>query len=284
MGFTALELHIDEGGPSAEALYDVHSAIHAMRMTADPDFTDRSWRATLPGDEITPRELNKFRGDISDLLWMSVAKQILPRDAENYDLRTCRVGDRIYSTVFIDLFPKDIKPFTVLFQRTLAARIPWRMSFLIESEGLATLRFKGMLSSVLAFSSSENRLISDATNLLKYVAVNTDDAVVRLRVAMSTWAPEGKERLLRRRTSELAKAIEGWGTCEVSEVCGDAFAGVVSTMLGVTTNSAAVPSVAPLSDVVYMLPITRPASQWRQGALMYRSSDGKPWPFQPGSR
>ena len=32
-----------------------------------------------------------------------------------------------------------------------------------------------------------------------------------------------------------------------------------------------------------MLPFTRPASAWEYGALLLRSPDGKPWPYQPGS-
>jgi len=262
---------------------DVHSAVHAMRMSCDPNFTDKTWRASLPGDPLAVREVKGFEGDISDLLWPSLAKQIMPRDAENLDLRTTRIGDIIYSCVYVDLFPKDIKTFITLFNRTLAARIPWRISFFIESEGLSTIKLKSALSAILSFSSAQNRLISDAGNLLRYIQVNTDDAVVRLRVAAMTWADDGDIPLLRIRTSELAKAIQGWGTCEVSEVSGDPFAGVVSTMLGVSTNSVATPSVAPLSDVVYMLPITRPASPWDKGALLFRTPDGKPWPYQPGS-
>jgi len=273
--FNALSLYVE--------LLESHDAVYAMRMSVDPDFTDRSWRATLPGDKISVREIDQFKNDASELLWPSLARQILPRDAENLDLRTARIGDRIYSTVFIDLFPKDIKPFVSLFSRALAAHIPWRISFLMESEGLETLRLKGMLSSILSFSSAQNRLISDANNLLKYLKINSDHTIVRLRVTAVTWAPEGNLSLLRSRASELAKVIQGWGTTDVSEVSGDAFAGAVSSMLGVTTNSVATPSVAPLSDVVYMLPITRPASPWEHGALLFRSPDGKLWPFQPGS-
>ena len=54
-------------------------------------------------------------------------------------------------------------------------------------------------------------------------------------------------------------------------------------MLGVTAQSEANAAAAPLRDVVYMLPLTRPASLWKKGAILYRSPDGKPWPFQPGS-
>ena len=89
--------------------------------------------------------------------------------------------------------------------------------------------------------------------------------------------------MLRRRSSELVKAIQGWGSTDVSEICGDPFAGFVASMLATTTNSPAVATVAPLSQVITMLPITRPASPWQTGALLYRSPDGKPWPFQPGS-
>ena len=67
---------------------------------------------------------------------------------------------------------------------------------------------------------------------MDYINLNTDDAVVRLRVSATTWAPEGDIRLLRARASMLAKAIEGWGSCDVSEICGDPYQGVVSTMMG----------------------------------------------------
>lgn len=264
-------------------LLEVHEAVYEIRRMVDPEFTDISWRPVLPGDKIPLKDYENASGDISDVLWPNLARQIFPRDAENIDLRTARMGDKIYSAVFIDLFPKEIKTFISLFSRTLAARIPWRISFFIESGGVSTLRMKGLLTSILAFSSAQNRLISDSVNLLNYVHLNTDDPVVRLRVAAVTWAPENDLSLLRTRTSELAKAIEGWGSCDVSEMCGDPFGGVASSLLGFTSDNMATPSVAPLSDVIYMLPITRPASPWKTGALLFRTPDGKPWPFQPGS-
>jgi len=181
------------------------------------------------------------------------------------------------------LFPQEVKTFNHLFSRVLYSGIPWRISFLIESSALNTLRFKSMIASILSFASSTNKLIADATDMLHYVEVNTDDAVVKLRVALSTWAPKEDLKLLRIRTAELARAVEGWGTCEISQVCGDAFAGAVSSMLAVTTNSVATAAVAPLKEVVYMLPFTRPASPWEYGAVLFRTPDGKPWPYQPGS-
>jgi intracellular multiplication protein IcmB len=265
------------------SVLEVHDAVHAMRVTADPEFTDREWKAVLPGDKVTVKELKNSSGELSDLLWPSLAKQILPRDAERLDLRTVRLGDRIYSTVYVDLFPKDVLPFVRLFSKTIQSSMPWRMSFLMESNGLGYSNVRSILASVLTVTSAQNRLISDSLKLLSYVNLNSDDAVVRLRVSATTWANDGDLAKLRSRTSLLARAIEGWGSCDVSEISGDAFEGVASTMLGVTSKSPAQATLAPLSDVLHMLPLYRPSSPWNSGAMLFRSPDGKLWPYQPGS-
>lgn len=264
-------------------LLDIHPAVYAMRYAADPNYTSKEWRAVLPGDKIPVHEARPLAGELSGLMYPPLARQIMPRDAVNLDLRTTRVGDRIYTPLFINLFPQEIKTFIALFARTLPTRVPWRMSFLIESGGLSTLNFKSMMSAILSFTSAQNGLVHDSVKLLRDIETNTDDAVVKLQVSLATWAPEGNIRLLRTRSAELAKAVEGWGSCGVSEVSGDVFAGFASSLLGFNATSIATPAVAPLSDVVFMLPFTRPASAWEYGALLLRSPDGKPWPYQPGS-
>ena len=265
------------------SVLEVHDAVHEIRKSIDPDFTDRFWKPSLPGDEIVIKEPKQEMGNVSDILWPSLARQIIPRDAVNMDLRTCRVGDRIYSCVFVDLFPKDLQRFSDLLLRIIPMHIPWRISFLMDGNGLESIKLKSSLASVLSWTSAQNRLINDAVNLLKYIQLHSDNAVIKLRVALSTWAPEGNLRLLRTRASQLAKVVEGWGSCDVSEVSGDAFAGMISTALGVSSSSIATASIAPLSDALYMLPFFRPSSPWKQGAIMFRSTDGKPWPYQPGS-
>lgn len=264
-------------------LLDAHNAAYAVRMSCDPEFTSKDWKAVLPGDKVPVREVGDVAGPLSGLMWPPLARQIFPRDAEVVDLRTLRAGDRIYTPLSIDLFPQEIKPFAQLMARTLPTYVPWRISFLIESGGLSAMGFKSMMAAILSWTSAQNALLHDATQMLRQIETNTDDAVVRLQVSLATWAPEGNIRLLRTRAAELAKAVEGWGTCEVSEVSGDVFAGYASSLLGFSATSVATPSVAPLSDVVYMLPFARPASAWRYGAVLFRSPDGKPWPFQPGS-
>ncbi len=262
----------------------VHEALRQVRMSIDALFTDKHWSPCLPGDKIPERASDRFPYDISNVMYPTLADQLFVRDGERMDLRTVRIGDLIYSSVFIYLFPKEVQSFTALLRRTLPTHIPWRISFLIESKGLTSAtNFKKLVTAILAFSSNQNRLLHDSIVQLQEMELNSEDAVVRLRVAASTWAPADEPRVLRTRIAQLAKAIQGWGTCDVTELSGDPFSGAVSSMLAVYGNSDAPPSLAPLSDVVTMLPFTRPASQWRVGAILFRSPDGKPWPYHPGS-
>lgn len=265
-------------------LLDVHTALKEMRNSVDSDFTSQDWRPVLPGDKIPIRNIqDETRRDLSEIAWPPLVPQIIPRDGENINLRTCRIGDKIYATHFIDLFPQDIKPFYELFRKTLQSRFPWRASFMFESDGIRTLGIKPILASFLSFASSVNPLITDAAELLKEISTRTDYAVVKFRVCISTWANLGEESILRARAAELSKAVQGWGSCEVGEISGDPYEATLCTALGLSTNSVATPSVAPINQVCYMLPFTRPASPWVTGATLLRSPDGKPWPYQPGS-
>jgi intracellular multiplication protein IcmB len=264
-------------------ILEVHEASYAIRQLADPNFTDPNWQACLPGDKVPLKHYEKSQTHISDVLWPSLARQLLPREAENLDLRTVQFGDQIYSCVFVDLLPKTLQPFSALLQRTLSSRIPWRISFLTESDALDTLKFKSMLATVLSFSSEENRLLSDANNLLHYIGLNSDEAIVQLKLIACTWAPEGQLDILRTRTAILARAIQNWGMSDVSEISGDPFEGLIATLPAVSSKSIATPTVLPASEMTYLLPIARPTSPWKEGAQLFRTPDGKPWPFQPGS-
>lgn len=264
-------------------LMDVHDACRAIRLSVDPEYTDINWRPYLPGDKLPVRKTKHFAGDVSDIFWPPLPPQLIPRDGENLSLRTARIGDRIFAATFIDLFPKELAPFGTLFGRISNTQVPWRISFLIESDGKRALGLKPTIAAILSFAHAFNRLIANSADLLEYLRVNTDDAIVQLRVSAATWVKVGEEKQLRNRAAELAKAIQGWGYCETSEVSGDAYGGVLSSALGLSCESHAIPAVAPLSDVTYLLPINRPASPWQSGAVLFRSPDGKPWPYQPGS-
>ncbi|WP_235602948.1 hypothetical protein [Piscirickettsia litoralis] len=69
-------------------------------------------------------------------MWPPLSAQVNPREGENIDIKVARVGDMIYAPLYIDLFPKDIRPFYDLFRRAVFADLPWRLSFYISDNGL----------------------------------------------------------------------------------------------------------------------------------------------------
>ncbi len=264
-------------------ILDIHQACHAIRTSVDKEFTDLDWRAFLPGDKVPARVAKNFPMGASNLLWPPLPKQLIPRDGENINLRTTRIGDHNYASVYIDLFPQNVQAFVQFFRRILSTNIPWRLSFHIESNGLTGLGLKPIIASILNFASNDNKLINAASDYLKYLEGNTDEAIVQLKACATTWADATEPKLIRTRLSELSKALQGWGSMDTSEVCGDPYQGAMSSALGLSMYSVARASIAPLSEVTYMFPLTRPASPWNEGAVLFRSPDGKPWPYQPGS-
>ena len=265
------------------SLSDVHSAGHAMRVGADPEFTDDSWKPIVPGDKYTAKEPSGGLHDIADISWPPLSRQFIPRDGSNLNLRTAQLGDRLYATIYVDLFPYEVQAFSRFFSRIIQANTPWRLSFMLDSSGVQGHKFRQLASSILGFTSAQNRLISKSLRMLSYINTTGNDAIVRLHLSATTWAPVGEEGLLRIRASLLAKAVESWGSCHVSEVSGDPFAGMMSTTLGLSAKTIAPAALAPLSSALYILPWFRPSSPWKNGAVLLRSPDGKLWPYQPGS-
>ncbi len=280
---TALLRDLQQAQLAAQVL-EVHAAAYEMRMSVDPDFTDENWRACLPGDKIPVRDMPGESSDISGAFWPRLNGLLIPRLGKLLNLKTVEVGDRLYAPMYIHLHPSEIQPFQQLFIRVADAKMPWRISFLIESGGLAMLAFKDFITALFGFTHGDNRLIKDAINEIRHLQSRHDELDVRLRVDFATWSAAGEPRLLAERAARLARAVQGWGGAEVREVSGDAYQGFISSTLALSLNSVATPACAILSEVTAMLPLHRPASPWLEGgAVLYRTLDGKIWCYQPNS-
>ncbi|MDH0342011.1 hypothetical protein [Chromobacterium haemolyticum] len=268
---------------AAEVL-EVHDAIYEQRMSVDPDFTDESWRPRVVGDKIPVREARRDPKDMSGAFWPRLDRQIIPRDGIAIDLKTVEVGDRIYAPMYVHLHPADIKPFQQLFTRVVETRMPWRMTFLIESGGLGIMAYKDFISALFGFTNGDNKLVKAAIAEIRNLVKQKNELDVRFRIDFATWAPKNDSKLLATRASRLARAVQGWGGTEVREVSGDPYQGFISSALALSMDSVATPACAILSDAVTMLPIFRPASPWMDGgAVLYRTIDGKIWAYQPNS-
>lgn len=272
-------------------LLNIKEAARAARMSIDKNFTSKDWLASFPGDPIPIKldsleyesEIKKRQHDLSDMMWPSLSSQIIPREGENISIKFARIGDLIYAPLYIELFPKDVKNFYDFFRKGSVSNFPWRASFFISPKGIDVTKSKHRIAQFLAFSSIQNKLIVETHRYLKNLDERGDDPVIKLKVIFLTWASNHQTELLEQRISKLSQLVQSWGGCEVKEFYGDPYGEVISSSLGVRNKTSATASAAPLSSVTSMLPITRPASPWKKGAVLFRTPDGKLWPYQPGS-
>ncbi len=108
-----------------------------------------------------------------------------------------------------------------------------------------------------------------------------DDTVVRWRCSFAAWAPKTDIETLQRHVATLRRTVERWGNCQTDALVGDPVRDVVGSSAQCTSTAPA--AAASLADAFALAPIARPASPWQQGSVMFRTKDGKLWPYQPGS-
>lgn len=259
-------------------------ALREIRYSVDPGFTSPEWKPSVPGDTLLPtvRE-NRMGAEEWEIMWPRLGWQLCPRDARIVDNNFVQVGDRIYSPMYIDLFQKDPSRFAALFSRTMDAHIPWRICFLVEGGGLDDFRFKGMAAGLMGMVGQGNKAVDRSLKMLNEMQNVEKTTIVQIRACLATWAPVGERELLVRRSSSLARAVESWGSCQVSEVTGDPVAGLASTVPAFTTGSIGTKAACPFYDALMLLPLTRPSSPWSDGSVLFRSPDGKIMPFEPYS-
>lgn len=270
---------------------EVHDALFAIRKLIDPEYTSNDWRPLLPGDKLPnrlPEPGVNEKKDISSILYPSLKRQLFPREGLEIgnvvERKYIEIGDRIHAPQIVELPPQHPEPFQKLFDVLRRKKIPWRVSFFIDSEGLKQMAFKDFLASIFFYTSSANKKFIKALKDLKEIELS--EPVVRIKISFSTWVKKNdKDPLdkLRMISSELASSIQSWGVCDTRENIGDPLLGFCSTIPALCFGSPAPGCAAPLEDVLYILPITRPTSPWRHGSLILRSPDGKPMPYMPNS-
>ena len=272
---------MEEVGIQCE-ISEVHDGLRAARASIYPSRNHDGWNPTLPGDKISPREKRgKDKSDTSDVLWPPLRHQLVQGDARQISDKIVQIGDLIWAPVDLTLAPMDPTPFPQLLARLAEMDVPFRMSFLIEGGGLAGMTMKRALSSVLGFTNEDNKQVKRSLEMLEQMAKS--EPIVRLRLSFCTWAPKDDLRLLEDRAAILTQAIESWGYAQVTQLIGDPLEGVMSSALGLACQSTAPPAVAPLHEVVKLVPWQRSSSPFQKGAVLFRTVDGRIWPYQTGS-
>lgn len=261
-------------------LENVHASLCAVRRSLYPTIAHDQWRANVPGDPLLPRGPSSTT-DMSEVLWPPLRRQLCNGDAEVVSPTLVRIGDLVWGGVDMVLGPADPSPFPQLLARLIDTDVPFHISFLIESAGIHGSGFRSFAAGILAWTNSVNRQIRESLKALQ--ELSQSDPVVRLRISLSTYAPARERKLVEMRMAALTQSLEAWGYCQASSAGGDPLEAVLSSALGIACASTAPAAVAPLRDAVKLLPWQRASSPFVEGSVIFRTSDGRIWPYQPGS-
>lgn len=276
---TSVQQALDEMGIRAE-LMEVHDALRAVRNNMFPTRANEDWRACLPGDPIPPRmPISQF--DLSDIIWPSIADQISVGDAEILDGAVVKIGDTNWAGADMTLAPMEVAPFPMLLNRLYDAKVPFRLSLLIEGGGAEATAFRALVATLMSITNAMNRQIKYSLEGLQALA--RSEPVVKLRVSFSTWAPASDPILIQDRLSILMQSVESWGYAQVSASSGDPLDCVMASAMGIHCAGTAPVAIAPMREVMKMVPWQRPSSPFGMGAILLRTPDGKVWPYQTGT-
>lgn len=270
---------LDELGIRAGVM-NVHDSLLAAKNNLYPSKAHEEWSASLPGDPISPRAPTS-KTDMSEILWPSMRQQMALADAQVMNESIVRIGDQLWAGADMTLGPMDPSPFPMLLNRLFDAKVPYRISFLIEGGGAAATQFRAFAATILGVTNAFNKQIKYSLEGLQRMA--RKEPVVKLRISIATWAPKDQPRLVQDRLANMVQALESWGYCQVSEFSGDPLDCVMSSALGIHCAGTAPQAVAPMFEVMKLMPWQRPSSPFEHGSMIFRTPDGKVWPYQTGT-
>ena len=276
---SALRSALDELGVSGRLLTS-HEALSAVRNNLFPDKASDGWRACLPGDKLRPHAPTSSV-DMSDLLWPPLPDQITAGDAKVLGKSVVRIGNMLWAGGDMTLAPMDPTEFPVLMNRLVEADIPFRISTLIEGGGSEATQMRAFAATMLGPTNAANKQIKYSLEGLR--SMSRSEPVVRFRISFATWCSIEQKDTIIDRLSILLQAIESWGYCQVSDYSGDALDCVMSSAMGIHCAGTAPTGVAPMVEIMKLLPWQRPSSPFQQGSMIFRTPDGKAFPYQTGT-
>jgi intracellular multiplication protein IcmB len=270
---------LDELGMVGNVL-TAKEGLKAVKNNLYPTKSHQDWEPCLPGDPLPPRA-PMSKTDMSEILWPSLRQQMALMDAYVINESIVRIGPHYWGGADITLAPMDPSPFPMLLNRLFDAEVPYRLSILIEGGGTYSTALRTFLATIMGVTNALNKQIKYSLEGLQRLA--RKEPVVRMRISAATWAPANDLELCEDRLANLIQSLESWGYCQVSEFSGDPLDCVMSSAMGIHCAGTAPVAVAPMYEVMKIMPWQRPSSPFDVGAMLFRTPDGKVWPYQTGT-
>ncbi len=213
-----------------------------------------------------------------DIMSVSLNQQLSDYPVNVVNNKIVQMGNKIFGSVIMDVFPKNILTFAEL-QGNLKEKIPFRLSLTISGGNNLNEIGKKSIYSLLPFV-EYHKLVQESLPKIREQLVDMYDVNVKVRLCASSWMFEKEEKELEKNMIVLGRALQQWGQSLVNEVNREPVAGVISSNIATTYNSVAPTSMLSLSGALFMSPITRPATPYKTGNFNFISPDSKTIPYQ----
>lgn len=266
---------------------ECHEALRLVRRMLDPSGTAPNWKPRLPGDPVSVRAQPLDRtGGVDNFFHASLSQQLF-RHAPTIDPAASQLvhcAGRWHATVAIDVGPETTYPWSALF-RAMPLHIEWRYSISIIG-GHQLLRGKvarkESMARLLRATMGNNDLFMKSADVLQALVNEGGELLSAVRIAITVSSDKRESAMSH--MEEALRALQSWGNCDAIAEQGDSAEAMVSSLPGMDQGTLGTALIVPNMQVPYFLPSTRPASAWSEGGVVFRTLDGKLYPYQPGSR
>lgn len=268
---------------------EAHDAIRDVRRILLKEQTDESW---MPRTPLSVSPEKNFRAPTLDseydgaanLLYQRLSDQMFPAPITISDKdpdRIVRIGDRFYAAAAMVMPPLSPQKIHQLVRLANTVKTPFALS--IRLDGKSTVKemaFKRTLAAFLAFSSIKTKMFKNAYDYAKSIVLSGED-VTGVSFSTMTWADDEQE--VRARIQSVVRIMQSWAQMEVTDYVGFPAQGVFTTLPMVSNRDFSERAIAPTKEILPMLPVSRVASPWRHGSLLFRTKDGTIYPYEPFS-
>lgn len=253
---------------------DAHQALKDIKRSIDFKGTSPQWQPQLLGDVITPVRTRDNQVVVHP---QSVSYQVAPESISTVG-NLVKISGMYYASGHITRGPSSLEGFERLFDRIRG--MPWRLSFSLSPNGMDYHKTSRSVVGLLAFVNDYCKDIHRSFKLLEDLR-SRENVDVGMQIVFQTWGNTKEEATSN--YTKISQQVQAWGSCNVSSTFGDPLLGFFSASPGYSNRNGAHVLVPPVSEAAKLLPMTRPASPWHRGTVIFRTPDGKLFPMSPSS-
>lgn len=234
--------------------------------------TPKNWRPVSTGERQFPGKISST--DFSDAFAPPLSRQIIPTSAAtNKNFRELSIGSRTFTTMYFNMFPREVRPFGELLASLKSretATMPFRITFHWEATDFRVM-MKKVFAGLFKWAGSVNANFFDNIRAMEEMQHRDEVTFVDGRVCACTWVePNESREILSQRRSLLTRALARWGDPIVADIPANPMRALAETVAGMTTRSV-LKNATKVPAPVYasMMPFHRTAKIFDRGETLF---------------